>query len=64
MRRDLPLERIIAQTRLYVVGEALDRGAARSWSMKPEHDVLYQYVLDQGLARWLTVNSQSDRPLE
>ena len=46
MRRDLPIERTIEQTRLYVVGEALDRAAERRWSLKPEHDALYQYALD------------------
>lgn len=55
MRRDLPLERIIEQTRLYVVDEALDRKAERRWSLKPEHDALYEYAIEHGLARWLTV---------
>jgi hypothetical protein len=56
MQRDLSLKRIIAQTKLYAVDDALlDLRLKPRFSVKPEHDRLYEYAISAGLAGWLTI---------
>jgi hypothetical protein len=45
MRRDLPLARLIQQTRLFVDEQAREQRRPRSSSLAARHDPLYSWAL-------------------
>ncbi|MFT3924341.1 MAG: hypothetical protein QM778_17525 [Myxococcales bacterium] len=54
MRRNISLDRLAEQARLYVAGDAIVHKAPHP-TLKPEYDALYRFALANALARWLTV---------
>src|SRR5689334_1434026 len=63
MRRHLPVSSLVNEATIYVDWHALLQARDhRHPTLKPAHDALYQYALENGLARWLAVTFQKRIP--